>query len=220
MKIILLIMFLLLLGLANAQQILVIKETKNEIQLDDILEIKININNPYNKDLKVEVLEALPKGVTLIDPSKPDKIEFHDALEESFFRWEVNIPANKITTLKYKIKPDNLGEYTLPKTKVTSLANNEVYLSDPLTINVLCNPNNICEENENSLNCAADCSTGLKDGICDYKADGKCDLDCDYDPDCGKVREPNIINKYLVFYIIGIVFILIFIFLLRKSRKS
>ena len=205
-------------NLVNAQQISVLKEAENQIQIGEVLEVKININNPYNEDVELEVLERIINGVTLVQPTKPDKTEFHDAIEASFFRWKVDIPAKKIVTLTYKIKLNNLGEYTLAPTRITNLANNEVYLSESLNINVLCNPNNICEENENSLNCPQDCSSGIADGICDYKLDNKCDPDCEYDPDCGRVTEPTKINKNFIFYILGLAVVFIVFFLLRKKR--
>ena len=62
----------------------------------------------------------------------------------------------------------------------------EVYNIDLMNYN-LCNLNDICEDNENLINCKDDCKNSDKDGLCFNVEDGLCDNDPDckgLDPDC------------------------------------
>lgn len=217
MKKLILLLFLLLISLVNAQNVNVVKDAPSTINLQDILNVDISINNPENIKKSYEIIEIIPQGFSLIQPSQPDEIEQRDALSIMLYRWKTDIQPQKIFTINYKIKPNEVGEYTIPPTKVIDLSNNNIYLSEPKQILVLCKSNNICEENENSVNCPEDCKGGLKDGICEYKADGICDPDCEEEPDCKDLGSK--IYIYLIVLIV-LIFLIIFIIKIIKLKKN
>jgi hypothetical protein len=215
-KIIYLIFLLLAINLVLAQDIEVVKESLQEIKLNDIIEIKIHISNPSSAEKEFSVIENLPQDIEVIDPIKVF-IKRNDALEIKYYEWIVKVPANKIETINYKIKPLSLGQYLIGSTEITDKSNLKIYESNSITFNVKCTPNNKCENNENSITCPEDCNTGISDGICNYKADGICDPDCNDEPDCKK-SEVNI-NYFIAPFIIIIVIILL-IWLLPKIFKK
>ncbi len=215
MKKIILIL-LLILPLAYAQDLKIVKESNGSMNHNDLLDINIIFNNPHNFQNTFEIQEELPQGVTLANPDKADKFEYHDGLLVSYYRWQVNLSGNEIALLKYQIKPNNLGEYGLKPTKIIDKSDGKIYFSNSLDFIVLCKLNNICEENENSLNCPQDCSTGIKDNICDYKKDGLCDPDCTEDPDCA-LSTSNSKYTFPVFVLIALMVILYYSFIKKRN---
>jgi hypothetical protein len=215
-----LLIFLILIAIANAQQANVVRDAPDTIRLQDVLSVNININNPENIKRSYQIIEVIPQAVTLVQPKEPDEIEKRNALSIKLFKWEIDVEPNKIITLNYKIKPDNVGEYTLNPTKVIDLTTNDVFLSEPEQVLVLCLPDKQCEGDENSVNCPEDCKTGAKDGICDYKSDGICDPDCIEEPDCkNKTSSSNI--YFILIGIIGFICIIFLLkFLLKKNTKN
>src|SRR3989344_7805295 len=140
MKKIIFLIFLVLISLVNAQQINVVKDAPDAIKLQDILNVDISINNPEDIKKSYEIVEIIPQGFTLIQPSQPDDIEQRDALLIMLYRWKTDIQPKNVFTINYKIKPNEVGEYTIPPTKVIDLSDNNIYLSEPKQILVLCNP--------------------------------------------------------------------------------
>jgi len=218
MKKTLLIIFLILISFASAQTSNVIKTSQDKIKLNEALNVNIIINNPNSIERSYEVTEKVPQGFILVDPKEASDVEKNDALSINLYKWKITIPSNKIVTLNYKIKPTQLGEYTLSPTKILDINTNDIYLSDSKKFDVLCVPNNKCDEDENSLNCPEDCNSGLADGICDYKADGKCDPDCEDEPDCKNISYK--IYLYIVLGLIVLIIIIIFIMNILKKVKN
>ncbi|MEK6907494.1 MAG: hypothetical protein AABW45_03115 [Nanoarchaeota archaeon] len=202
--------------LVNAQESIIIKDARDKINLQDILEVKITVNNNENSEKSYEVTEAVPLGFSLVDPSKETNIEQRNALSIKIFKWSIKVPSKNSYVINYKIKPDGVGEYVISPTKVNDLSNNDVFLSESKQILVSCVPNNKCEGNENMLNCAEDCGTGASDGICDYKVDGICDPDCEDEPDC-KVK---ILNYNYIYIVLAITVLLFFIFFIKGLLRS
>ena len=153
---------------------------------------------------------------SLINPSKPDNYEYHDGILTNVYRWNIVLQPNEIASIKYKIKPDHLGEYGIKPTTVIDTLNNKYYSSNAIQFNVLCNKNNICGENENSLNCPEDCKTGLKDNICDYKIDDVCDPDCTQDPDCKLTGKSSL---YFILVIFALIIIISLIYFFVNKNK-
>ena len=208
-NIIYLIIFLLLTNIVLAQNIEVIKEAPQEIKLNEIIEIKIHISNPSNTEKEFTIEEFLPQNIEVIEP-KTTFTKRNDALVVNYYEWITLISPNKIKTITYKIKPLSLGEYTIRSTQVIDKSNLNTYESNSINFKVNCIPNNICENNENSITCSEDCKTGGSDGICDYQADDICDPDCEDEPDCKK-QEINILHLIIPFIIIIFTFLLIWL---------
>lgn len=211
------IIFVLLVSIAGAQEIQITKTAPQSIKLGDIVEVNINMLNPYSTEKEFIIEETLPRDIEIIEPTNSLK-KRTDGLEVDYYKWNTFISANKIKTLTYKIRPTSLGEYTIGET-VVSIEGLEYY-GNTISFTVNCNPNGQCSEDENYLNCPQDCETGLSDGICDYKADSICDPDCTEDPDCEKTSNINIFS--LIIYLIGgiIVIILGVLFLPKLFRKK
>ena len=197
-------------------QVIVTKETTENIKINDIIEVKINILNPHSTEKTFEVSERLPNNVQLIEPSQPDEVKQFNGIEANYLKWNLIISPNLISTISYKIKIIELGDYSIQATDVTDPLTQENYLSNSLEFSVACNPNNQCGTNENYLNCPEDCSQGASDGICEYAADGICDPDCEEEPDCKKGGT----NLLIIILIPLVLAIIVFgLFLLFKKKK-
>mgnify|MGYP001595589470 FL=1 len=208
-KILLLNFGIFIISVSAQQTINVAKESQDNIKLGDILSVDIKINNLENAEKHYEVREAIPQGVTLIDPDKPNEIEKHNALEVMLYKWDIIIPKNQVFNLNYKIKPNQVGEYTISPTKVIDSETKDMFLSESKHVIVSCIPNNICDENENYLNCPQDCGASIADGICNYKADGICDPDCEKEPDCKNIASNN--SSYTIIILVVLLLIVFFL---------
>ena len=125
-----------------------------------------------------------------------DKFSFNRAADAninlSFFSTE--IPFNE--NMKYlQIKHDNIS----------------MHLID---LNI-CNSNDICDENENTLTCANDCSADMEDNLCINNKDNICDPDCleGYDTDCNPSKEA-------IYLLIAGILVIGFIFFHDKIIKK
>ena len=76
----LLLIFLLLVSIVNAQEANIVKDVRNEINLGEILNVNININNPESINKSYEIIETIPHGFSLINPNQPDEIEQRNAI--------------------------------------------------------------------------------------------------------------------------------------------
>jgi len=208
------ILFLLILSLnfVNAQEINIIKETKNEISLGDNILVKISFKNPYDRKATFEVQENLPQGITSVNPEEAET-ELHNGIEVKSYKWIVEVNPNNVVTINYAIRPNNLGVYALKPTIVKDTTTGEIQQSDLIEVLVRCIGDNICDSTENSLTCPEDCSLGIQDNICNYGADGICDIDCEEDPDCGS-------NKTWTITILIILVIIITSRIILKKRKT
>ena len=208
------IILILLTNSAYADEIKVTKETSSNIKLYDIIEIKINILNPYSTEKTFEVSERLPNNIELISPEKPDEIKKYNGIEAEFVKWNLIISPNKISTISYKVKISSLGDYSIQPTTLKDTSNNKVYFSNSIEFNVKCDPNNKCEDPENYLNCPEDCSASISDGICNYLSDNTCDPDCIEDPDCKKINSLTII---IITFILAVVIFIIYLLTKKKN---
>lgn len=209
-------MFLILINVALAQNIEVIKESPQEIKFNEIIEINIHISNPYSVEKEIRIEEVLPQDAEVIEPSQ-FSIKRNDALEVRYYDWITTIAPQSIKTITYRIKPLSLGEYSIGSTKIIDNSNSRTYESNSITFKVNCNPDNICDLNENSLTCSEDCPTGSADGICNYKSDGICDPDCEEEPDC---KGFNFSLSYLLIPFIILILVIILIWLLPRIIKK
>ena len=214
-KIICLAMFFILIGVVSAQNIEIVKNSVQEIKLNDIIEINIHISNNYNIEKELSIEEILPQDVDVISPEQ-FSIKRNDALEVKYYSWITKVSPNSIKTITYKIIPKSLGDYSIGETKVTD-DSGTYYASNSISFKVKCISNNKCESNENSNTCPEDCSTGVSDGICDYKADNICDPDCTDDPDC---RKSDFNINYITIPLFITILIITILYFIRKIFKK
>ena len=68
-------------------------------------------------------------------------------------------------------------------------------------LEILCNNDNACNNNETSISCSSDCSKSIKDGWCDSLQDSICDPDCqiEADTDC-TAKEKDSAKTLKVFF--------------------
>ncbi len=205
------LIFLFLTVIVNGEDIKINKEIKNNATIGEEIIINIKITND-GKIAEFRIIETLPQGVILSYPKELNKVEKRDGLNLNKIVWDKKIEEDSSLNLEYKIVPEFLGEFNLLPTIVTKEKSS--YLSNNLKVLVKCKSNNICENNENSLNCEEDCKKSGNDEICDYKYDKICDPDCTEDPDCGQ-------SKSLLFSI-GIVLIIVIILLIiiKRGKKA
>ena len=63
-------MFFILIGVVSAQNIEIVKNSVQEIKLNDIIEINIHISNNYNIEKELSIEEILPQDVDVISPEQ------------------------------------------------------------------------------------------------------------------------------------------------------
>lgn len=82
----------------------------------------------------------------------------------------------------------------------------------------------ICQERENSGNCARDCKPGIRDNYCDNNSEGVCDPDCSGadDPDCaGPSGNMGTAAGIIALYAATLLFLGFFAyFIFRKAKKA
>ena len=218
-RMIYLAIFIVFIGIASAQSIEVVKDSVQEIRLNDIIEINVHISNNYDMKKEFSIEEILPQDVDVISPEQ-FSVRKNDALEVKYYNWITEISPNSIKTITYKIRPKSLGDYSIGETRVTDNSDSRAYTSNVISFKVKCIPNSKCESNENSNTCPEDCSTGAKDGICDYKADNICDSDCTNDPDCRKCDFNASYITIPLFIIILIIIIFYFARIIFKKKQD
>jgi len=208
-----LIFALIFLNAASAQEIQVVKDYPQEINLGDIMEIKLYISNSYSIKKEFIITENLPQNIEIIEPLETST-KINDGLKIKYYNWKTSISPNSIKEIVYKIKPLSLGAYIIKSTEVADTSDSKIFMSNPASFDVKCSPNNQCDAEENSVNCPEDCPAGADDGICNYKADGFCDPDCEEEPDCKKSY------SFLYFTAIFIIILIFsFIWIIRKFTK-
>jgi len=215
MKIALILIFIFALNLVSAED--VFKEAKTQLLQEENLEVKIIFANPYNSLTKFEIKEILPQGITLINPNKPDFYEYYDGILKKGYRWQVELKPKETISITYTIHPDNLWEYGINPTVITD-SYGISYFSNPIQFNIYCRSNNLCEDDENLLNCPIDCAESFNDNICNYKMDNICDKDCEEDPDCSLKDKGSLTVLFLVLTLVIVLFLINS--LINKKRKK
>ena len=194
---------LILLNIAFAENIDVIKEYSSQAKINEIMEIKIHIYNPESSSKEFRIIENLPQNTEAVEPLDT-LTKKYDGLEVKYYNWRTTVSPGSVKTITYKIKILSLGVKVINPTEIVDLSSGESYFSNPITFNIKCIPDDVCGEGENSATCPEDCATGIDDGICDYILDGLCDPDCEEEPDC-----KGGFNYIFLVYIFGIIVILL-----------
>lgn len=208
-KIFYIIFLLLVFNFVSAEEIIITKDTLTEIDINEIVEIKINILNNYQSARNLEISEKLPENIELID-SNISETKNYNGIKVNFLKWNINIEPGQISTIIYKIKPTQLGTYTLSQTTARDIFTNNAFTSNSLSFQVNCISNNICDSKENYLTCPQDCRSGSSDGICDNIADRICDPDCESEPDCKS-------SFSYLWFILGIIILILVLFFIFKK---
>ncbi len=200
---------------------MITRSAQEEINLGDTLDVTITVGNPTQANLNLKISEQIPSDVVFIDPSEPTKIEQHDALTVNILEWDITVPSGGTKSITYKIQPKALGQYSTPPTEVKDKTTNEFYSSfSDLLVMVNCVPDGTCTEDENYLNCEADCTTAAEDGICNSELDGACDPDCSFDPDCDGTTSSSLIMYIIGGVVLVIIVVLVILVMKKKSQQS
>jgi hypothetical protein len=172
---------LFLVQTATASEIIVHRTMPDEVQLNQIFDITISLENQFDQEKEVEIVELL---TGLLEPKDnldniviSGPIEGIIAFAPTYYSWTRILPPGEIVDIKYSVQAIIPSKVTFAASRVYT--NDAEYESEISVLQILCNQNNICEENENFLNCPHDCSSGSEDGICDLVNDGISDPDCE-----------------------------------------
>lgn len=180
---------LMLVQTAAASGIIIQRTMPDEVQLDQIFDITISLENQFDHEKEVEIVELLTGLLEPIDNLDniitPEPIEGLIAFAPEYYSWTKMLPPGEIVDIKYSIQAIIPSKVTLTATR--AYTDDTEYESEISTLRVLCNQNNACEENENFLNCPFDCPSGGEDGICDLENDGIIDPDCESEFDSSKI---------------------------------
>tara|TARA_Y100000310_G_scaffold319663_1_gene375207 strand:+ start:168 stop:836 length:669 start_codon:yes stop_codon:yes gene_type:complete len=194
-----------------------------------------------NVEIRVDLLEDLENLLRFsLDSLSVDNVGFDDSFGENKLIFESvyedgSVSETKEVGFDFYLPGSILIAYVT--TAFTSFDFHEdlryvkVYYDSEEVLSVdlseLCNNNDVCDDNENYLNCK-DCEINAEDGLCmnakeneglRYWEDGLCDNDCYNDNDCMVLGSP-IEKDNLVVYLALIVLIATVIYLVLKKRKK
>ena len=168
------------LGFVSSSEIIIDRIAPEEVLLGQSFEVVFSLNNQFDEIKQVILTESL---INLEPLDNFDKLIFSESFEgivavrHPYYLWELNLAANDITYVSYSVNATFLGETNFGIARVYT--NDAEYESEVSVLKVLCNQNNLCEENEDFFNCPHDCSSGGEDGTCDLVNDGIVDPDCE-----------------------------------------
>jgi hypothetical protein len=180
-KILVFIIGMLMLIQTAAAEIIVQRTMPEEVELNQEFDITISLENQFNQEVEVEVVELL---TGLLDPTNnfdniiiSEPIEGIAAFQPEHYSWTEILPPRETVDIKYSVQAIIPAEVRFSAARVYT--DDTEYESETSILKVLCNQNNLCEENEDFINCPHDCQSGGEDGICDLVNDGIIDSDCE-----------------------------------------
>jgi len=157
-----------------------------EIVKGDVLTVTIYVTNSFSTDVIVTLHEEFGRADEIDMGVFEKNTEDIMSSAPTYYKVLLKVPASSKVMVAYKIKPLYSGNFKIAPTELS--AEGITLESKPLTVQILCNRNKICEPalEENSYTCPQDCSPKNSDGICDMRPDGVCDPDCSsgQDSDC------------------------------------
>ena len=191
MKIILyfFILSVLLTGRIINAEVMVTKNSTDELNFGDILTVDITLTNSEFEGINVSIREFVA-GCEPIEPKEfitPEIPKDMITAIPPYYLWNVSLQPTSNYTITYKVKPLTFGKLGISPTEVQT-SSGETFYSNGLIIFVKPESNGICEfeKGENYYTNPEDCPSGSEDGVCDLIKDGICDPDCieGADPDC------------------------------------
>ena len=199
----------------------------DEAKIGEEIEIKLEITNLDNEEIKIFVSETHRPGIEYVDPIEIKYLQYQ-ALKIPYYSWDITLPAKGSKDIVYHIKSQSLGMITFSPAVINDEYGN-AFESNPTNIKITCNPNGKCDPGENYLFCLEDCTTGIADGICDGVKDGRIDPDCaeGYDPDYAaapvSTPTPKPIPSFLpialaVVVILAVITVFALLFMRRKKE--
>ena len=172
---------IMLVQTATASGIIVHRTIPEEVQLDQEFDITISLENQFDEEKEVEVVELL---TGLLEPTNnlgniiiSEPIEGIIAFQPEHYSWTRILPPRETVNIEYSVQAIIPAEITF--TAARAYTDEAEYESEISVLRVLCNQNNLCEENEDFFNCPQDCPSGGEDGTCDLANDGISDPDCE-----------------------------------------
>jgi len=183
--------FLMLFSYAAAQ-VEVTRAVPSEISANEEFEIRIVLKNNSSEEKILNVMEMVNPDY-LLDEKEP-VVEDREGDMIYFYEWEVTLASQQDETLSYRMRIADPGYFTPTRTTVYDQQGKRYY-SEPAIVEIQCNQNGECEENENILNCSFDCKSGQDDNICDGIVDGICDPDCTVEGDADCTPELVVCNN-------------------------
>lgn len=184
-----------------------------------VITITISILNDGSQQASFILEEALPSGITLVEPAKPYETKQRDGITLSLLKWNILASPGRVASVSYKLKPTKPGQLTFQPVKIIDTATGAIITGESNELTVFCSPDRNCDKAENYLNCPQDCSTGASDGICNPIQDLICDLDCTKgaDSDCKSLSA----DWTFLYYILGgVILLALIIFIVFKFLKS
>jgi hypothetical protein len=179
-----------------------------------------------NVEIRIDLLDDMENPLYFsLDSLSVDNIGFYDSFGENKLIFE-SVYENGIVSESKEVGFDFYLPGSILIAYVTTAFTNFDFHEDLRYVNVyydgeevlsvdlnsLCNDNEVCDDNENYLNCK-DCEINAEDGLCmnageelglvdennrtlRYWEDGYCDLDCYNDEDCDRENcNDNVMNQ-------------------------
>jgi parallel beta-helix repeat protein len=139
------------------------------------------VDNGESTSVVATVRETLVPGVQYNNLTPQG--DSYEGFDFQYHEWELTIPADTMQTVVFTVTPQALGHYAFGP--ATVFVNGYAFPVPSHVMQVVCEPNETCDEGESSLYCPEDCSTGIQDDYCDMASDKVNDPDCQYglDPD-------------------------------------
>lgn len=215
--------FCIILFISFSEASLLIEKAANKAELTfgENLTISILLHNNLNETKALNVTEPISPPQVLKSNLQFKALDYSSELEavESSISWNIIIAPNQTKAISYVYKPDKIGMNSIGRTSVNVLSVNGLFeeqvVSNTVSFKVLPVVDGNCDVSfgENAAN-SPDCSV-TQDDTCSPIVDGICDADCESEADFDCIK-----SDYTVYYVIGIVIILLIIFVVYSSRKN
>ncbi|MBI4159387.1 hypothetical protein HY500_03975 [Candidatus Woesearchaeota archaeon] len=207
----------LVLPVFSQEEIQVVREVQESAREGDIVNVQINIFNPYPEERVLSIEEKLPNDIQMIEPSEPHETRFFNGIKASFLRWEKTIGPKSVSSFNYRMKLLSSGYYSLSPTKVIDVKTTTKIQGTPVSILVTCVSDKVCGKNENYMNCRQDCKPDAEDGVCNPDP-SLCDPDCEGGEKCDKGGID--ISIWYIIIPISLIGIAFFVFKFKKDNGS